>query len=103
MVTGIGAPGSIFCVCALNALQNSMMFNPRWPSAGPIGGLGFALPAGTCNLMKPTIFFAIFGLLVGSSGPQVTARPPLGTNCFPEQCALGLRPSVRCSNLSFLH
>ncbi len=46
-------------VCALNALQNSMMFRPRWPSAGPIGGEGFALPAGICSLMKPTIFFAM--------------------------------------------
>src|SRR5580704_9094631 len=36
-----------------------MMFKPRCPSAGPIGGLGLALPAGTCSLMKPTIFFAI--------------------------------------------
>ena len=51
MITGIGRPGSTPCVCALNALQNSMMFSPRWPSAGPIGGLGFALPAGTCSLM----------------------------------------------------
>ena len=58
ITTGIGRPGSTLCVCALNALQNSMMFRPRWPSAGPIGGLGFALPAGTCSLMKPTIFFA---------------------------------------------
>src|SRR5579872_7257920 len=49
----------MFCVCALNALQNSMMLRPRWPSAGPIGGDGFALPAGTCSLIKPTIFFAI--------------------------------------------
>ena len=24
-----------------------------------IGGLGFAFPAGTCNLIKPSIFFAI--------------------------------------------
>src|SRR5881275_367317 len=59
ITTGIGRPGSIFCVWALNALQNSMMFKPRWPSAGPIGGLGFALPAGTCSLMNPTTFFAI--------------------------------------------
>jgi hypothetical protein len=35
-----------------------MMFKPRCPSAGPIGGLGFALPAGTCSLMNPIIFFA---------------------------------------------
>ena len=39
-----------FCK-ASNALQNSMMVTPRWPSAGPIGGEGFAAPAGTCNLM----------------------------------------------------
>jgi hypothetical protein len=58
MTVGIGAPFSSSCVDALNALQNSMMFKPRWPSAGPIGGLGFALPAGTCNLMYPIIFFA---------------------------------------------
>ena len=59
ITTGIGRPGSIFCVAALNALQNSMMLRPRWPSAGPMGGLGLALPAGTCNLMNPTIFFAM--------------------------------------------
>ncbi|MBS1162930.1 MAG: hypothetical protein H6R03_826 [Burkholderiaceae bacterium] len=59
ITTGIGRPGSTPCVWALNALQNSMMFRPRWPSAGPIGGEGLALPAGTCSLMKPTIFFAI--------------------------------------------
>src|SRR5215216_2098856 len=47
MITGMGRPGSILEVCALNALQNSMIFRPRWPSAGPIGGDGFALPAGT--------------------------------------------------------
>src|SRR5947209_17492184 len=60
MVTGMGVPFSIFCVWALNALQNSMMLSPRWPSAGPIGGDGLALPAGTCSLMIPTIFFAIY-------------------------------------------
>src|SRR5215471_94040 len=53
-------PGSRFCVAALKALQNSIMLRPRGPSAGPIGGDGFALPAGTCSLMIPTIFFAIY-------------------------------------------
>jgi hypothetical protein len=47
MTTGSIRPGSTFWVWALNALQNSMMFRPRWPSAGPMGGEGFALPAGT--------------------------------------------------------
>ena len=42
MTTGIGRPGSSFCVAALNALQNSMMLRPRWPSAGPTGGDGLA-------------------------------------------------------------
>src|SRR5215831_17908377 len=59
MITGIGIPFSIFWVCALNALQNSMMLRPRWPSAGPIGGDGLAAPAGTCNLRNPVTFFAI--------------------------------------------
>src|SRR6476620_5317759 len=60
MTTGIGAPFSIFWVWALNALQNSMMLRPRWPSAGPIGGAGFAAPAGTCNFRYPVTFFAIY-------------------------------------------
>src|SRR3954452_23944072 len=59
MTVGIGAFFSRSPVAALNALQNSMMLSPRWPSAGPIGGDGLALPAGTCSLMYPTIFFAI--------------------------------------------
>src|SRR5579863_318036 len=50
IVTGIGIPFSWSWVLALNALQNSMMLRPRWPNAGPIGGDGFAAPAGTCNL-----------------------------------------------------
>src|SRR5882762_7789557 len=52
-------PGSRFWVCALKVLQNSMMLRPRCPSAGPIGGDGLALPAGTCSLIIPTIFLAI--------------------------------------------
>src|SRR5882724_495969 len=37
-----------------------MMLRPRWPSAGPIGGEGFAAPAGTCNFRYPVTFFAIY-------------------------------------------
>src|SRR3954467_5164406 len=47
------------CVCALNALQNSMMLTPCWPSAGPTGGAGFAWPPGICSLISVRIFFAI--------------------------------------------
>src|SRR3981081_3805757 len=51
MTTGIGQPFSGFWVGALNCWQNSMMFTPCWPNAGPIGGEGLAEPAGTCSLM----------------------------------------------------
>src|SRR6059036_364105 len=46
-------------VCALNALQNSMMLTPCWPSAGPTGGAGLACPPGICSLMSVRTFFAI--------------------------------------------
>ena len=46
-----------------------MMLRPRWPSAGPIGGEGFALPAGTCSLIRPTIFFAMLLSYVGRGSP----------------------------------
>src|SRR5580692_1986340 len=73
MVTGIGAPFSSFCVWALNALQNSMMLRPRWPSAGPIGGEGFAAPAGTCNFRNPVTFFAMSHSLRRSHLPQAAS------------------------------
>src|SRR5262245_58045251 len=46
-------------VCALKALQNSMMLTPCWPSAGPTGGAGFACPPGICSLISVRTFFAI--------------------------------------------
>src|SRR5437588_54198 len=64
-------PGSRFCVWALNALQNSMMLRPRCPRAGPIGGDGLALPAGTCNLIIPTIFLAMpYPSVTGAGEPS---------------------------------
>src|SRR4051812_24726798 len=45
-------------VCALNALQNSMMLTPCWPSAGPTGGAGLAWPPGIWSLMSVRTFFA---------------------------------------------
>src|SRR3954468_5698389 len=47
-------------VCALNALQNSMMLTPCWPSAGPTGGAGLAAPAGTCSLISVRTLRAIW-------------------------------------------
>src|SRR5438105_11826174 len=58
MITGMMRPACA-CVCALNVLQNSMMLTPRWPSAGPTGGLGFACPAGICSLISAMTFFAM--------------------------------------------
>ena len=43
-------PFSSSCVAALNALQNSMMLTPRWPSAGPIGGEGVGRAGGHLQL-----------------------------------------------------
>src|SRR5262250_853245 len=44
-------------VWALKPLQNSMMLTPCWPSAGPTGGDGFALPAGICSFTIAWTFF----------------------------------------------
>src|SRR5207237_7112462 len=54
-------------VWALNALQNSMMFTPCWPSAGPTGGAGFAAPAWICSLIIAVSFF-LGGIFFSSSG-----------------------------------
>src|SRR3954463_2721786 len=51
-------------VCALKALQNSMMLTPCWPSAGPTGGAGLACPPGIWSLMIVSTFFAISNPLV---------------------------------------
>src|SRR4029078_5571915 len=56
--TGMMRPFSC-AVCALNALQNSMMLPPCWPSAGPTGGAGLACPPGIWSLMSVSTFLAI--------------------------------------------
>src|ERR1700675_4902571 len=65
ITTGVGKPFSKAWVCALNALQNSMMFTPCWPNAGPTGGEGLAWPAGICSLIYPVTFLAIAQTPVG--------------------------------------
>src|SRR5258707_9927253 len=47
-------------VCALKALQNSMMLTPCWPSAGPTGGAGLACPPGIWSLISVKTFLAIY-------------------------------------------
>src|SRR5512142_1971120 len=78
MMTGMIRP-SFACgwVCALNCLQNSMMFTPCWPSAGPTGGAGLALPAGICSFTWPVTFFIGFSLR-GSSEPWALPRSQAG-------------------------
>src|SRR3954454_1554264 len=49
-------------VAALYALQNSMMLTPCWPSAGPTGGAGLAMPALICSLMIAASFFFFGGI-----------------------------------------
>src|ERR1700691_4659719 len=50
ITTGMIRPAiSLFWVRALNCLQNSMMLTCAWPSAGPTGGAGVALPASICT------------------------------------------------------
>src|SRR3954454_7184679 len=65
ITTGIVVPLS-FAVWALNALTNSMMLMPCWPSAGPTGGAGEAWPPGACSLIVVRTFLAMFK--VGCSG-----------------------------------
>src|SRR5216683_888108 len=48
---------SLFCVRALNCLQNSMMLICAWPRAGPTGGAGVALPASICSFTDVCTFF----------------------------------------------
>src|SRR5579875_1237815 len=58
MTTGMIRPAiSLFCVRALNCLQNSMMFTCAWPRAGPTGGAGVALPASIWSFTWVAIFF----------------------------------------------
>src|SRR5690348_14750497 len=71
----ISASFACACVAALNSLQNPMMLTPCWPSAGPTGGEGFALPAGSCSFTIPVTFFAILSLR-GPSGPGLLPQPP---------------------------
>src|SRR2546425_436906 len=57
MMTGMMDPSWLW-VLALNCLQNSIMFTPCCPRAGPTGGAGLAFPAGICNLTRVLTSFA---------------------------------------------
>src|SRR5512147_3192350 len=74
MTTGMISP-SWTCVCALNALQNSMMLTPCWPRAGPTGGEGFALPAGTWSFTWAVTFLAMRFVMRPPQDLHYRARP----------------------------
>jgi hypothetical protein len=59
ITTGIVVPMSPE-VWALNALTNSMMLMPCWPSAGPTGGAGEACPPGAWSFIVVRIFLAMY-------------------------------------------
>src|SRR6185312_1233360 len=66
-------------VRSLYSLQKPMMLMPCWPSAGPTGCAGVALPAWICNLITARTFFAIHLLLRGHRAgrtPLVRQSPP---------------------------
>src|SRR5258706_14614171 len=68
---------SLFCVRALNCLQNSMMLTCAWPNAGPIGGAGVALSASICSFTNPDAFFGaiLFASVFGCRLSAVSSRP----------------------------
>src|SRR6185437_5648509 len=61
-----------------------MMLRPRWPSAGPIGGDGLALPAGTWSLIIPTIFLAIANPDVLAVCRNLPRKPSFRPQCSGE-------------------
>src|SRR5690606_32790613 len=72
ITTGSTLPG-LSWVRALNCLQNSMIFTPLAPNAGPTGGDGFAAPPLICNLINALTTFAIFYFIYFSTLINVEA------------------------------
>src|SRR5580704_2382973 len=92
MTTGIMSPAiSLALVRALNCLQNSMMLTCAWPSAGPTGGAGVALPATIWSFTYPVIFF---GGAMGFLRNQLLASSYLLLAGLFMMRILVLRPSV---------
>src|SRR3569623_668616 len=88
MTTGIISPAiSLFCVRALNCLQNSMMLTCAWPSAGPTGGAGVALPASICSLTIALTFFG--GAISRFLRKQLLAPSPLALSCLVQHVNFG--------------
>src|SRR5271157_5777782 len=88
MTTGMSTPSSCLRVLSLNCWQNCAAWTPWGPSAGPTGGAGVALPAGTCSLtIALTVFFAILPLPPWYYRPcaTLTRRPELPIGLSPQE------------------
>src|SRR5215475_8238398 len=72
-------------VAALYCLQNSMMFTPCWPRAGPTGGAGVAEPAFSCSVKVLTSFF--FGGMSLPGLESMASVLPGGGHTGPARCA----------------
>ena len=79
--TGVMRPGAELAVAALNALQNSMMLTPCWPSAGPTGGAGLACPAGIWSLINFMTFLAIEPSFKGTWCKRPARDSHVGRSC----------------------
>ena len=55
IIVGIGVPGEMWAVRALNSLQKSIDLTPRAPRAGPTGGVGAAFPAAMRRRCEPKV------------------------------------------------
>src|SRR5207237_9628438 len=72
-------------VRSLYSLTKAMMLMPCWPSAGPTGGAGVALPAvmasfTTARTFLATIYPPLPHPLLAGNGPA--PRPPGGFGCL---------------------
>src|SRR5271157_5504928 len=100
MTTGMSTPSSCLRVLSLNCWQNCAACTPCGPSAGPTGGAGVALPAGTCSLtIALTVFFAIRLYLRGPTALR-TGELPFGHRRAPRAVAVPHEDSL--SNLLHL-
>lgn len=64
-----------------------MAFTPRAPKAGPTGGVGAALPAGT-------IIFWEKGISTGRFGVRSTVRPSFDAQLFGQRLPLTWRKKI---------
>src|SRR5689334_5936108 len=82
----------MLAVRSLYSLTKFMMATPCWPSAGPIGGAGVALPAGICNFTYARIRLAIDPFLPARCGPARRPAPGLAAAAIGAAVTLRVPP-----------